>query len=46
MQHSIDVTALGILVGRRLLHDDGWIDYRGDRRYEKLDERVVQLGRG
>lgn len=46
MQHSIDVTALGILVGRRLLTDDGWIDYRGDRRYEKLDERVVQLGLG
>lgn len=46
MQHSIDVTALGILIGRRLLQDEGWIDYRGDRRYERLEERVVQLGLG
>jgi HD-GYP domain-containing protein (c-di-GMP phosphodiesterase class II) len=46
MQHSIDVTAIGLLVGRRLLRDAGWIDYRGARRFEKLDERVVQLGLG
>jgi HD-GYP domain-containing protein (c-di-GMP phosphodiesterase class II) len=46
MQHSIDVTAIGLLVGRRLFRDSGWIDYRGSRRFEKVDERVVQLGLG
>jgi HD-GYP domain-containing protein (c-di-GMP phosphodiesterase class II) len=46
MQHSIDVTAIGLLIGRRLFRDSGWIDYRGSRRFEKVDERVVQLGLG
>jgi HD-GYP domain-containing protein (c-di-GMP phosphodiesterase class II) len=46
MQHSIDVTAIGLLVGRRLFRDSGWIDFRGSRRFEKVDERVVQLGLG
>jgi HD-GYP domain-containing protein (c-di-GMP phosphodiesterase class II) len=46
MQHSIDVTAVGVLIGRRLLLEEGWIDFRGERRYERIDERVVQLGIG
>jgi HD-GYP domain-containing protein (c-di-GMP phosphodiesterase class II) len=46
MQHSIDVTAVGLLIGRRLMMDAGWIDYRTDRRFDRIDERVVQLGLG
>ncbi len=41
LQHSIDVTAVGLLVGRRLLWDSGWVDHRGERRYDKIDRRLV-----
>src|SRR4051812_27792381 len=46
LQHSIDVTAVGLLIGRRLLLDTGWIDHKGERRYDRLDRRLVQLGLG
>jgi len=46
LQHSIDVTAVGLLVGRRYLWDYGWIDHHGERRYDKIDRRLVQLGLG
>jgi HD-GYP domain-containing protein (c-di-GMP phosphodiesterase class II) len=46
MQHSIDVAAVGLLVGRRLMVDMGWIDYKSQRRFDRIDQRVVQLGLG
>jgi HD-GYP domain-containing protein (c-di-GMP phosphodiesterase class II) len=46
MQHSIDVTVLGILLGRKLFQDYGWIDFDGTRRYDKIDERLIRLGLG
>jgi HD-GYP domain-containing protein (c-di-GMP phosphodiesterase class II) len=46
MQHSINVAVLGLVVGRRLFRDDGWVDHRGVRRYDGLGERLVQLGLG
>ena len=46
LQHSIDVTAVGLLLGRRLLRERGWVNYRGERRYDRLDRRLVQLGLG
>jgi HD-GYP domain-containing protein (c-di-GMP phosphodiesterase class II) len=46
MQHSIDVAVLGLLVGRRLMLDAGWVDYSAKRRYDRIDSRVVQLGLG
>jgi HD-GYP domain-containing protein (c-di-GMP phosphodiesterase class II) len=46
MQHSIDVAAVGLLVGRRLMVDAGWIDYKSQRRFDRIDQRVVQLGLG
>jgi HD-GYP domain-containing protein (c-di-GMP phosphodiesterase class II) len=46
LQHSIDVTALGLLVGRRLFMERGWINYKAERRYDKIGKRLVQLGLG
>jgi HD-GYP domain-containing protein (c-di-GMP phosphodiesterase class II) len=46
LQHCVDVTALGLLLGRRLLLDRGWIDARGERRHDRIDQRLVQLGLG
>jgi HD-GYP domain-containing protein (c-di-GMP phosphodiesterase class II) len=45
-QHSIDVCALGVLLGRTLFLRDGWRDYKGRRRVDGLERRVHQLGIG
>jgi HD-GYP domain-containing protein (c-di-GMP phosphodiesterase class II) len=45
-QHSIDVTALGLLVGHRYFSEFGWVDFRGDRHYDQLGERLSVLGLG
>ncbi len=45
-QHSVDVTALGLMLGRKMLHERGWIDYMGVRQYSRFDERLTQLGLG
>lgn len=46
LQHSIDVTALGLLIARRVFRERGWVDYRRERRYDRIDDRLVQLGLG
>src|SRR6266404_4288238 len=46
LQHSIDVTALGLLIAQRHAARWGWTDARGARRYDKLENRLVQLGLG
>ena len=46
VQHPIDVTVLGLLIGRQLLLHHGWVDHMGTRRYDRLDDRLVQLGQG
>ena len=46
LQHSVDVTAVGLLLGRKLLRERGWINYRGERQYDRIDRRLVQLGLG
>ena len=46
LQHSIDVTALGLLIGQRVFRENGWIDYRGQRSYEHIDKKLAQLGLG
>ena len=46
IQHSVDVTAVGLLLGRRLMQESGWTNYRGERRYDRVDRRLVQLGLG
>lgn len=45
-QHSIDVTATGLLVGERYFRKHGWIDYRGERQYGQLGSRLSTLGLG
>lgn len=45
-QHSIDVTALGLLVGRRYFEDSGWVDFRGERHFDKIEGRLSTLGLG
>lgn len=45
-QHSIDVTAVGLLVGYRYFRQHGWLDYRGHRHYDQLGMRLSTLGLG
>lgn len=46
VQHSIDMTALGLLIGRRLIVEHGWLDYRGERQDDRHEERLFRLGMG
>ena len=46
LQHSVDVAALGLLIGQRLFGERGYVDYRGRRVYEKVDNRLTRLGLG
>src|SRR5262245_46774690 len=45
-QHSVDVTIVGLAVAHRLFREHGWVDYRGERSYAALDERLTKLGVG
>jgi HD-GYP domain-containing protein (c-di-GMP phosphodiesterase class II) len=45
-RHSVNVTALGLLLGRAYWRTEGWIDYRGQRRRDRIDERLAKLGMG
>jgi HD-GYP domain-containing protein (c-di-GMP phosphodiesterase class II) len=45
-QHSIDVCALGLLLGRTLFAAEGWQDDRGRRRFDGTDRRLSLLGMG
>ncbi len=46
LQHAIDVTALGLLVGRRLIIEHGWLDYKRERQDNRHEERLFRLGMG
>jgi len=43
-KHSVQVTLLGLLIARRAWQTDGWIDYRGHRRFDRIDDRMRKLG--
>lgn len=45
-QHSIDVAALGLLVGSRYFSDQGWTDFRGECRFDQMEDRLSILGLG
>jgi HD-GYP domain-containing protein (c-di-GMP phosphodiesterase class II) len=45
-RHSVQVTLLGLLIARRVWQTDGWIDYRGRRRVDRLEDRLRKLGLG
>jgi HD-GYP domain-containing protein (c-di-GMP phosphodiesterase class II) len=44
--HSVRVATLGLLLGQRIDRVDGWIDYRGERRYDRMVERMTLLTMG
>ncbi len=46
LQHSIDVAALGLLLGQRLFRERGWVDHRGRRVFDRLEHRLARLGLG
>jgi HD-GYP domain-containing protein (c-di-GMP phosphodiesterase class II) len=46
LQHSIDMTALGLLIGRRMIVEHGWLDYKGERQDDRHEERLFRLGMG
>jgi HD-GYP domain-containing protein (c-di-GMP phosphodiesterase class II) len=46
MKHSLAVTALGLSLGLRVMRRYGWIDTRGYRRFDGIDERLSTLGVG
>jgi HD-GYP domain-containing protein (c-di-GMP phosphodiesterase class II) len=46
LQHSVDVAALGLLLGQKLFNTRGYYDWRGKRTYERIDARLTRLGLG
>src|SRR3954453_18444509 len=46
LQHSIDVAALGMLIGQKLFRERGWLDHLGRRIYDRRDRRLARLGLG
>jgi HD-GYP domain-containing protein (c-di-GMP phosphodiesterase class II) len=45
-RHSVNVTALGLLLARALWRTEGWVDFKGRRRWDRIDERLAKLGMG
>src|SRR3954454_3988506 len=45
-RHSVQVTVLGLLLARRIWSTEGWVDFRGRRRRDRLDDRMRKLGVG
>lgn len=45
-RHSVQVTVLGLLIARRIWRTEGWVDFRGQRRRDKIEERLRKLGLG
>ncbi len=46
MKHTLAATALGLGLGLRLFQKYGWLDYRGQRNFGSIDERLSILGVG
>ena len=46
LQHSIDVTVVGLLVAKRVFRDHGWVDGRRRRIFDRVDERLARIGVG
>jgi HD-GYP domain-containing protein (c-di-GMP phosphodiesterase class II) len=45
-RHSLNVCALGLLIGRELFHRRGWVDWQGKARGDRILSRLAQLGLG
>src|SRR5690606_5962662 len=46
LEHSIDVTVVGLLIGNRLFRERGRIDFRGERSFDRIEQHLTQLGVG
>jgi HD-GYP domain-containing protein (c-di-GMP phosphodiesterase class II) len=46
LQHSIDVAAVGMLIGHRMFRERGWLDHLGRRTYDRRERRLARLGLG
>jgi HD-GYP domain-containing protein (c-di-GMP phosphodiesterase class II) len=46
LQHAVDVAALGVLIGQRLYRERGYLDYRGERSFERIERRLASLALG
>jgi HD-GYP domain-containing protein (c-di-GMP phosphodiesterase class II) len=44
--HSVRVTTLGVLLGQRIVREEGWVDWEKSRRFDDLEDRMVRLGMG
>jgi HD-GYP domain-containing protein (c-di-GMP phosphodiesterase class II) len=44
--HSIRVTTLGLVLGHRITRLDGWVDWRGQRRYDSVSARMSEMAMG
>jgi HD-GYP domain-containing protein (c-di-GMP phosphodiesterase class II) len=45
-RHSVDVTALGLLLAREHWRRHGWIDHAGQRRFDGIKAQLTKLGLG
>jgi HD-GYP domain-containing protein (c-di-GMP phosphodiesterase class II) len=45
-RHSVQVTVLGLLIARRMWSLDGWTDFRGQPRRDRIETRLRKLGLG
>jgi HD-GYP domain-containing protein (c-di-GMP phosphodiesterase class II) len=45
-RHSVQVTVLGLLLGRRIWEREGWTDFRGRVRRDRIEDRLRKLGLG
>lgn len=46
MQHALDVCVVGTAVARQFFRAHGWRDFRGQRREDGIEDRMVKLGVG
>jgi HD-GYP domain-containing protein (c-di-GMP phosphodiesterase class II) len=45
-RHSVQVSVVGMLIAGRAWALDGWTDYRGERRRDRIEDRLRKLGLG
>jgi HD-GYP domain-containing protein (c-di-GMP phosphodiesterase class II) len=45
-RHSVQVTVLGLLIARRMWEREGWTDFRGKVRRDRVEDRLRKLGLG
>lgn len=46
LQHSIDVTVLGLLVAKHEFTRNGWLDFTGRRSFGGIEEKLARIGLG